>query len=77
MKPQCRDLVRGLVISLKSNMEEKVIDTILKSFPSISLSEMEGVRLMNRIDTKYDNVGAIGLFPSPVAKGLLYTGNKR
>ena len=53
MKPQCRDLVRGLVISLKSNMEEKVIDTILKSFPSISLSEMEGVRLMNRIDTKY------------------------
>lgn len=53
MKPKCRGLVKGLVISLKSNMEEKVIDTILKSFPSISLSEMEGVRLMNRIDTKY------------------------
>ena len=34
-------------------MKEKVINSILNGFPSISLAEMEGVRLMNRTDTKY------------------------
>lgn len=34
-------------------MKEEVINSILQSFPSISLAEMEGVRLMNRTDTKY------------------------
>ena len=34
-------------------MKEKVIYSLLENFPSISLAEMEGVRLMNRIDTKF------------------------
>ena len=29
------------------------VEKILKQFEPISLSEMEGVKLMNRIDTKY------------------------
>ncbi|MCD8269543.1 MAG: polyphosphate polymerase domain-containing protein [Parabacteroides sp.] len=34
-------------------MEENVICSMLENFPSISLAEMDGVRLMNRVDTKY------------------------
>jgi hypothetical protein len=34
-------------------MEEALIDTTSRLFTPISLAEMEQVRLMNRIDTKY------------------------
>jgi hypothetical protein len=34
-------------------MKREIIKRVLDGFTSISLAEMEGVRLMNRIDTKY------------------------
>ena len=34
-------------------MKREIIDTALAGYPPISLAEMEGIRLMNRIDTKY------------------------
>ena len=34
-------------------MKREIIDTALAGYPPISLTEMDGIRLMNRIDTKY------------------------
>lgn len=34
-------------------MKRDIIQTVLSGYPPISLTEMAGVRLMNRIDTKY------------------------
>jgi len=34
-------------------MKREIIDTVLSGYPPVSLAEIDGVRLMNRIDTKY------------------------
>ena len=34
-------------------MKSEAIETILTRYPAISLTEMDGVRLLNRVDTKY------------------------